>query len=158
MMVNKPIKIKVPPFADDQLAGGRYIWPIPFLSFMIGASRSSISIQNGILTYEASCFATYPTRSFDLSNISKLLVVSTKYPIIFTKELRVDKKSQCRAPYYLELFVVNRNRERHILIPSFVDTGKGICICFNWQWEKFLNKIKFFTDLPLERIEITASE
>ncbi len=76
-MMNKPISIKVPAFADDQLTGGRRMVH-SLISFIFGG-RGNITIQNGILSYKESRIASSPSKSIDLNKISKLLVVRTDY-------------------------------------------------------------------------------
>jgi hypothetical protein len=147
--MNKPINIKVPAFIDDQLTGGRRM-VFSLISFMFGG-RASITIQNGILTYKESSFASSPSKSFDLSNISKLLVVRTHYSS--TKDFSLLNYSS-HWSFYLELFLINKNKGKHLLIPSFIDIENIFC---RWEWEKFLDELKMFTCLPLEMIEIKAN-
>lgn len=150
--MNEPITFKAPAFADDQLAGGRYIWPIPILSFIFGG-EGSITIQNGILTYKESYFTSSPPKSFDISKISKLLVVRTKYQRS-AEDYNLFSLKTPRAKFYLELFLIYESEERHILIPSFVDSDVFLS---QRQWNNFLNKLKKFTRLPLETIEVIVS-
>jgi hypothetical protein len=150
MVMNKPIKIKVPVFTDDPLAGGRHIFPLPFLSFRYGG-RGSIIIKNSVLTYVESRFATSSPKSFDLSKILKLLIIRTRFSP-FTKDFKLNSES-FRAQYYLELLFVNKNGNRDILIPSFAENTIS-----KKQWEKFLNKLKVITCLPLEQIETVAEK
>jgi hypothetical protein len=149
--MNEPITFKTPAFIDDQLAGGRYIWPIPILSFIFGGN-GSITIHNGILTYKESYFSSSPPKSFDLSKISKLLVVRTKYQRS-AEDYNLFSLKTPRANFYLELFLIDKNEEEHILIPSFVDNSVFLS---RRRWNNFLSKLKKFSYLPLETIEVTA--
>jgi hypothetical protein len=144
-----PITFKIPLFTDDQLAGGRYIFPIPFLSFFVGG-RGRISVQDGILTYKD--FASPPSKSFDLNKMSKLLIVRTKYPRS-VKDYDLFRIEPVKAESYLELFLIDKSGEKHILIPQFVD--KNIFLSRR-QWNKFLDKLKKISCLPLEEFEVTA--
>jgi len=150
--MDKQIKIKVPAFADDQLAGGKYIWPLPFLSFMFGG-RGTITIQNGILSYKESSFSSPRPKSFDLDKISKILVVKTKYPLN-AKDFKLFSLEVRPAKFYLELFLIYKNGEKHVVIPSFVDSDVFLS---RRQWKYFLKHLKISTSLPLEEIEVTAS-
>jgi hypothetical protein len=147
--MNKPMSIKVPAFIDDQLTGGRRMVH-SLISFLVGG-RGGITIQNGILTYKETHFASSPSKSFDLNNIGKLLVVRTHYSS--AKNFSLLNYS-FHWSFYLELFLINKNGEKHLLIPSFMDIEKTFC---RWQWENFLNELERVTCLPLEKIEVKAS-
>lgn len=147
--MNKPINIKVPAFVDDQLTGGRRMVH-SLISFIFGG-RGGITILNGILTYKESLLASSPSKSIDLSNISKLLVVRTHYSS--AKNFSLLNYS-FHWSFYLELFLINKNGEKHLLIPSFIDIENIFC---RREWEKFLNELKRVTCLPLEMIEVKAS-
>jgi hypothetical protein len=152
MTFNKTITFKAPAFADDQLAGGRYIYPVLPLSFLFGG-RGTIIIRNGIMTYKESCFSSPQPKSFNLRNISKILVVRTKYART-AKNYELTLKIW-HASNYLEVFLINKNGEKHILIPLFVDSDVFLS---RRQWVNFLNKLKKYTCLPVETTEITASD
>ena len=124
---------------------------LPSLISFIFGGRGSITIQNGILTYKESGIASSPSKSIDLSKISKLLVVRTYYSS--AKNFSLLNYS-FHWSFYLELFLINKNGEKHLLIPSFIDIEN---IFYRWEWEKFLNNLKMFTCLPLEMIEVKAS-
>ena len=122
----------MPSILDDPIIGRL------FIGFSITPFADFLKIDNNKLTLLK--------RTFDLKNVDKLLLVKTEVTP-WTHDFRL-------APYGLigtsiELCIVDKSGERHILIPKFMMN------VHNWglkKWNRFLSELSELSGLPLEEL------
>jgi hypothetical protein len=120
----------MPSLLDDPIIGRSFIGfsITPFADFLI--------IDNNKLTLKK--------KTFDLKNVDKLLLVKTEVTP-WTHDFRLDPYGLIGTS--LELYIVDKSGERHILIPKFMMT------VHNWGLKKlnrFLSELSKHSGLPLE--------
>ncbi len=143
-------EIRVPTFTDD-LYAGRVLAPFPlacrFIHPPLNLFTDKIVIENETLFYKGSKVSYRADKSFELQNITKILVIKTLLTP-WDKEHKI--KPDGRHGTDIALFLVDIDGEKHVLIPRFmintVEWGK-------WDWDRFMSELCAYTGLPLEEIE-----
>jgi hypothetical protein len=135
--MTKLTKIRVPYFIDDPiLAPCPTISPLPFGTFTFGINADYIIIENEKLIYKASKMSIFSNRSFDLSEIDHLVVLSKKVTC-WKKDFSLDMWGRLGTDIKLDL--LDSKGGRHPLIQRFfmLSTGTGQKV-----WEKFLEELR----------------
>jgi len=145
-------KIRVPCFFDDPLIGRVIsITQLPTL----GIFHDYIIIENGMLTYKGSITSLKNRISFNLENITKLLLRKREVSC-WTKEGKLDFwVCLQRAGTDIELSLVDIEGKIHVLIPIFrfyLMTPYFIIHRQQKEWNRFLSELCKYSGLPLEEI------
>jgi len=144
------VKIMVPWFFDDPLIG-RYISVLPTLDIF----HHYIIIENGILTYEGSITSFKKRISYELANITKILLRKRDISC-FTKEGKLDAwVCLQQAGTEIELSLVDIEGKSHVLIPTFrfyLMSPNFIVNRGHKEWNRFLSELCRYSGLPLEEI------
>ena len=137
-LMSENVKIRVPLFMDDPILGRMIaFFPIPIFCDLI-------IIENKQLKYIGSKLSTKHNKSFDLTNIKKILLLKKKLTGL-TKDYRLDPWG--RIGTEVELFLVDINDKRQMLIPKFFINVHNMG---QKKWDRFMNKLCKYSDLPLE--------
>ncbi len=129
-------------FMDDPLVG-RYCIGVSFIPFF----SDHILIEKRKLTYIGSYLSTKRDGSFDLDYMRKFLLLKTELSP-WKEDHKVDLYA--RAGTDAELYIVDANNKRFLLIPKFT-LNFNIIFAEN-SWKRFINKLCKYSDLPLEEV------
>ena len=137
-LMNENVKLRVPLFIDDPIIG-RFIafFPIPIFCDLI-------IIENRQLIYTGSKLSTKPNKSFDLNDMKSFLLTKKKLTGL-TKDFRIDPWGLIGTA--VELYILDIKDNKHLLILKFIINANNMGLK---KWDRFLNKLCKYSDLPLE--------
>ena len=145
------LNIRIPSIIDDPI-GGRCSSATSILGDLdpinIVSGIDYILIKDGKLGLKRA-FEQKPKKVFKINEIEKFLLVKrTVSPWGFCGKF----KRWARNGTELEVMLLLKNGERHVLIPAFLLTyGKK-------DWDLFLHELCKSTELPLEEIQYTSKK
>ena len=130
--MGKKVKILVPSIWDDPIVG-RTIVPI-----MTSLFPDFMMIDDDKLTFKK--------ETFDLKTIDRLLLVKTEVTP-WTADHKLDSAGLIGTA--MELYLVDRSGERHILIPRFIMNANNYGLK---RWNRFLYELSVHSGLPIKQI------
>ncbi len=145
------MEIKLPAIIDDAGAGGRYFTPFWFFPFFIGETII-FEIKGQTLILKNPLNSSLQNESFNLENMSKLLVIFKRYDYLFTKNYGLNPYPQ-RRKEYVELSMLSATEEKHILLSEIIYNSRCKKII-----QKLLNWFKSNTKLLIEENHLKVKE